>query len=187
MKIMILRHAEPVLPPLKKISADGFLDWVDLYNIAQLNPSSRPSTALKEIINQCNAIVCSELPRSIASAKIFNSKKIVLIDRVFNEVGMPSANWQTLKLSPKLWAVFFRMLWLIGYSKYSESFKSAKYRAEIAVNQLIDLSKIHDEVIIVGHGIFNRLLVKELLKKGWNGPKKPSSQYWGSSIYESND
>jgi len=89
-----------------------------------------------------------------------------------------------LKLSPKFWAVFFRILWLLGYSRNSETYSEAKNRAVDAAKVLTELANEYEKVIFVGHGVFNRILAKELRKTGWAGPRNPGSKHWGFGIYE---
>jgi broad specificity phosphatase PhoE len=184
MKIIILRHGKPVIPPLRKLSASAFIDWVNEYNTAGLSPKSKPTEHAKECAYECNAIVCSVLPRSIESAKSFDEKIIVLSDSIFNEAGLPSANWKTVKLSPKIWAVVFRVLWLLGYSRGSESIKEAKSRAAEAAEKLIEISRKYENVLFVGHGVYNRILANELRRQGWRGPKNPGSKHWAYGVYE---
>ena len=97
---------------------------------------------------------------------------------------LPVASWQRLKLSPKFWAVFFRALWLFGYSNSSESYKEAKARATESAAKLAELAEEYKEVLFVGHGVYNRLLSKQLIATGWSGSKEPSSKYWGFSVYK---
>ena len=184
MKIVILRHGKPVVPSLKKISASEFSAWVNEYNAAGLCSTSRPTEQAHHCANGCNAIVCSELPRSIETAKELNNNGIVLSDSIFNEAGLPSATWQAIKLSPKIWAVFFRILWLLGYSKGSESFKEAKSRASDAVEKLTETALEYESVLFVGHGVYNKILAVELRRRGWRGPKNPGSCHWAFGIYE---
>ena len=184
MKIVILRHGKPVTPSLRKLNASEFSDWVDEYNVAGLSPTSQPMKHVKKYADICNAVVCSALPRSIESAKAFSNKSIVLSDPIFNEAGLPVANWQVLKLSPKIWAVVFRILWLLGYSRNSESFKEAKSRAKKAVDKLSELAQEYESVLFVGHGVYNRMLANELRRNGWLGPKNPGSSHWGFGVYE---
>lgn len=184
MKIIILRHGKPVIPSLRKLSASAFSEWVNEYNAAGLSPTSKPTEHAKIHANDCNAIVCSELPRSIESAKAFNNKSIVLSDSIFNEAGLPGANWQVMKLSPKTWAVTFRVLWLLGYSRSSESFKEAKSRATEAVEKLTEIAQEYESVLFVGHGVFNRILANELRRRGWFGPKNPGANHWAFAVYE---
>ena len=184
MKIVMLRHGKPVIPSLRKLSASAFSDWVHEYNAAGLCPTSQPPEYALKCADGCNAVVCSALPRSIESAKAFTNKSIVLSDPIFNEAGLPAANWQAIKLSPKIWAVVFRILWLLGYSRYSESYKDARSRVSEAVEKLSELARRYDSVLFVGHGVYNRILANELRRHGWLGPKNPGSSHWAFGVYE---
>lgn len=183
MEIAILRHGKPEFVNETLVSAYGFTDWIQDYDESGLSEISYPSKVALSYAQVCKVIVSSTLPRSVGSAKALNPEKFVLSDKQFVEAGLPSANWSLLKLSPKAWSIMFRVLWFFGYSHNSESFKDAKLRALEAANQLVQLAKEHQKVLFVGHGIFNRLLVKELIKLGWSGPKKPGSTYWSLSVY----
>ncbi len=183
MEIAILRHGmpEPILE--SPIPASSFIDWINSYNASGLSNTSLPTKSAVAYADGCKVIVSSSLQRSIDSAKALNNEKIVLSDEQFIEAGMPSANWEFLKLSPNTWSVIFRFLWLFGYSNNSESIKEAKQRVFLAANILIHLAKKHHKVLFVGHGIFNRLLVKELKNRGWSGPKSPGSIYWSFEVF----
>lgn len=184
MEITLIRHGKPITPSLNKISASEFCGWVNKYNAAGLCPSSTPTIEASNCATISNAVVCSGLPRSIESAKLLNADNVVLSDSLFNEAGIPDANWHTLKLSPKLWAVIFRVLWLLGYSRNSESFKDTKARASKAVERLTEIAHKHQRVLFMGHGVYNRILAKELRRSGWVGPKNPGSKHWSFGVYE---
>lgn len=184
MEITLLRHGKPDIPSLKKLSASAFREWTQDYNASTLSMSSKPTHEALVYTSDCKAIVCSMLPRSIDSANALNAEKVVLSDSIFNEAGLPSGNGHWLKLSPRFWAVFFRVLWLLGYSRNSESFKKAKTRAVEAVKILTELANEHDKVIFVGHGVYNRILANELRKTGWDGPKNPGSKHWSYGVYK---
>jgi broad specificity phosphatase PhoE len=184
MRIILLRHGKPNTPPLKKVSSAEFLEWVEEYNKSGLCQTSEPPAQVLEYIKECKAIVCSDLPRSVESAKALGVGDITLSDALFNEAGMPASNWRILKLSPKVWAVMYRVLWLMGYSNNSESFKEAKARAVLAVNKLTEMAHEHESVLFVGHGVYNRILANELRRSGWSGPKNPGSKHWSIGVYK---
>jgi broad specificity phosphatase PhoE len=186
MEITLLRHGKPIIPPLNKISAVEFGDWVQAYNDSGLCSSSKPTTEAMIHAHTCNAIVCSDLPRSIDSAKELNANNVVLSDSIFNEAGLPVANWHLFKLSPKTWAIIFRVLWLLGYSRNTESYQDTKKRASVAVERLTEIAHQYQRVLFVGHGIYNRILANELRKSGWVGPKSPGSKHWSFAVYECN-
>ncbi len=183
MKVILVRHGKPVFPPLKKVYSAEFLGWIEEYNRSGLCPSSEPPTQLLKYAKECKVIVSSSLPRSIESAKALGMRGSILSDAVFNEAGLPASNWRVLKLSPKVWAVIYRFFWLLGYSNNSESFKEAKSRAVLAIETLTKIAQEYENVLLVGHGVYNRMLANELRRLGWSGPRSPGSKYWSMAIY----
>ena len=107
-----------------------------------------------------------------------------MIDSVFNEAGLPTNDWCCVKLTSNLWLITLRILWFLGYSPNAESRKEASVRAKKAARLLNELSKKHEVLMLVGHGIFNRLLDKALLDIGWKVQKDPQSNYWSYAVYE---
>lgn len=184
MEIILLRHGKPNIPSLNKIKAFAFKDWIDSYNAAGLNQQSIPTEKALIIANKCKVVVCSELPRSKESAAALKIKKITLSHSQFNEAGLPSANWNSLKLSPAIWAIIFRILWLFGYSNNSESYKEANTRAKKSAQKLIALAQEHERVLFIGHGIYNKLLSKQLRLLGWSGPANPGTKHWSFGTYK---
>ncbi|WPD23157.1 MAG: histidine phosphatase family protein [Candidatus Electrothrix scaldis] len=184
MEIAILRHGMPEPISEKPITASDFIDWIRRYNESGLSKTSHPSQAASAYAQACNVIVSSTLPRSIDSAKTLDAEKLIISDKQFIEAGLPSANWRLLKMSPNIWAMIFRVLWLLGYANNSESLNEAKQRASQAADTLIQLAREQQKVLFVGHGIFNRLLAKELRNRDWSGPRSPGSTHWSFGVYK---
>ena len=184
MEISLIRHGKPVTPSLARLSAYSFINWVTQYNLSGLCPSSTPTEEAKSKAQTCHAIVCSSLTRSIESAHLLAEKAEIISSSLFNEADLPIAKWHSLKLSPKAWAVIFRVIWLLGYSSNSESYKEAKERAKKSVEQLEEFAHKYKSVLFVGHGVYNRLLAKELKAKGWLGPNNPGTKHWALSTYK---
>jgi len=185
MEIIILRHGKPIIPSLARISPLEFTKWVNLYNASGLCSSSKPTLEAIEAANKCKVVVCSELPRSIESAEALNVKEIKLKSSIFNEAGLPISGLKYPALSPKAWAVIFRILWFLGYSNNSESFKEAKVRAKEAAKKLIELAEAKSSILFIGHGVYNRMIANELSASGWLGPKSPGTKHWSYGVYKS--
>jgi broad specificity phosphatase PhoE len=183
-EVVILRHGKVNYPPIKMISARDFTKWVEAYNSNELDRSLQPTEEAFNIANRARAVVCSDLPRSIESAEYLGIKDITVIDSHFQEAGLPVGPWKYPKLSVRVWAIFFRLSWLFGYSNGSESLSEAKKRAKKSTEKLIQMAEEHKIVLFVGHGIINRLIAKELRRLGWSGPKVPSRKYWEYGIYK---
>ena len=184
MKIILSRHGEPFEFSNDPISADCFSDWIDQYNSAPISENSNPTEQDLAILSECNLCVSSDLRRSKDSVVRLGLNRVVEENALFREAGLPYSHLKTFKLRPKIWAAIFRVIWYLGYSEGSESKATVKARAEKATNELVRLAEQYDVIVLVGHGIFNRFLATRLLRKGFHGPKSPSSRYWGANVYE---
>ncbi|EPP6253016.1 histidine phosphatase family protein, partial [Cronobacter sakazakii] len=38
-------------------------------------------------------------------------------------------------------------------------------------------------VLLMGHGIMNRLIARSLVRQGWREIRKPEKGYWGAGVY----
>jgi hypothetical protein len=53
-----------------------------------------------------------------------------------------------------------------------------------ATEELIKLSNQDKTVILIGHGIMNKLIQKELILQKWNETKKVQSNNWDYGVFE---
>ena len=89
MKIVLLRHGKPHVPEYGKLRANEIHQWIESYNSAGSVPDHAPSQETIEIANACNALVCSDLLRSIESAQALGVKTINIMEPIFREMGLP--------------------------------------------------------------------------------------------------
>ena len=71
-----------------------------------------------------------------------------------------------------------RVAWLLGWSRDVESLREATSRAARAADRLVSLASTHGSVMLVGHGMLNTLICRELRRAGWRGTGSPRT-YWG--------
>jgi len=180
MKIILMRHGEPVLTQSGRITPAEMEGWIEHYNLAEVEADSVPIAGL-QWLDSTTCIVASTAPRALSSVHALGHTASV-VDAVFCEAQLPFAVWRFPRLSPFVWAALFRLFWFFGYSRGSESIQVAKARARIAARKLIALAG-QGPVLLVGHGIMNRLIAKELIALGWSGPAKQQSKYWSASVY----
>lgn len=188
MRIVILRHGEPTLnlsELLKTRCTPYELKAIfEEYGKCGLHATAKPPPVALRMAQSCNTVICSNLPRSIESAEALGVEELDLIDPVFREADMPHTEWLQPKLSIFTWGIIFRTLWFLGYSNKADSVSSVKNRAKLATEELIKMAVNHGSVLLIGHGIFNRFLAKELINNGWHGPKNPGYAYWGFGVYK---
>ena len=184
MRVILMRHGKPSLPPQKSITSLEFKNWIEAYNSAELCEILKPESNSIENAKSCNVVLCSNLKRSLNSARVLGVNEVASTEYNLREMEMPWGKIANLKIKPKYWAVIFRILWFCGYSKNSESFKEAKLRAEHAALLIECSAQESGSVLFVGHGMLNRYIAKYLVGNGWQVRKKVGSNYWEFGVLE---
>ncbi|MBS4196517.1 histidine phosphatase family protein [Lederbergia citri] len=188
MEISLIRHGKSQWTEDKPITCQEFKNWVAKYDRHGVcEKTSYPLETLEKIA-AAKIVITSDLTRSIESAKLLNPDIHANSDPLFRETELPIPLTKLfgLKLNANMWAVLLRCLWFIGYSRGCESLREAKKRAEKASILLIHYAKEHQQVVLVGHGFFNMLIVKELKKLGWVSARKTSSKHWEYTTFTKN-
>jgi broad specificity phosphatase PhoE len=182
MEIILLRHGKPNVELSGKRSTVDFKQLVTAY--AQSGIADHPPHDLKGRFTS-HYVVSSHLRRSLHSAKKLGCENIHLSDELFAETDIPFFESNIIKLPVIGWLVIFRVMWLFGFNKNGESFVKAKIRAKKAALKLIRLAEENEKVILVGHGVMNRLISRELRLNNWQGPGSPGRKYWEYGCYYS--
>lgn len=181
MQITLIRHGEP------KYRLSGSMRAGELPKIAKCYDASgivdTPPMATIDAIAGYDIAVCSQLNRSIESASALGISDIHLANPLFAETMIPHFNTGSLAMPIEIWVGILRLLWLLGFSANGESLYNALRRAQQAAEMLIELAKHDNHVVLVGHGLFNYMIARVLLKKGWYGPKRPGKDYWEFGSY----
>lgn len=180
MEIILLRLGKPTLELKGNLNSNEFKKLVIAY--AQSGIKDSAPKQLKERFDS-HYIVCSDLERSIQSAKSIGVKEIHLIDPLFKESDIPYFEQRYIKLPVAVWIVLYRLMWFFGFSKNGESFVAARNRAYAATSKLMTLAEEHDKVLLVGHGLMNRIIAKRLCVNNWTGPTSPGKKYWEFGVY----
>jgi broad specificity phosphatase PhoE len=180
-QITILRHGKPEFEWERSVKGNELRSIEKAYDTAGI--IGKPPKKSEDLVAQHNYVVCSDLPRSLQSARAIGATTIHLSDPAFREMNIPYFDNSSIKLPIKLWAVILRGLWFLGFSKNTESINVAKNRAKLASEKLVELATKHQSVLFVGHGFLNHYIAKELLANNWLGPASPGKNYWEFGVY----
>ncbi len=187
MKIILCRHGLPCpenSPSALFLNSQQLAQWVDHYNASAVSREHQPSEKTLETLQRCRLLVASDLHRSIDSCQLLD-KDINHVDVLFREAGFPVPQNNFLSLPLGVWLMSLRLLWVLGYSVNSESYKEAKSRATEASKKLQHMAIKHDSVGLMGHGIMNRLIASNLIAAGWRKTESAQERtYWGFSVFE---
>ena len=181
MEIMLIRHGKPAFELKGKFRANEIHNIVQHYNASGIIDT--PSATTMKLASGYNTVICSDLKRALHSAQALGFNDVYLSDTLFREVAIPYFKQGAIKLPLEVWVVFLRGLSIFGFSENGESLSMAKQRAKWAAAKLIDIAHYHNNIMFVGHGFINYLIVKELLSNDWTGPSKPGKNYWDYGIY----
>lgn len=182
--IILMRHGQPNMATTEKISMLEMKDWIEQYNRSEIIRHSAPDASLR-LAAAATMIVSSSAPRALTSVEVLGLKPAV-VDALFCEAQLPNGRWRFPRLSPFSWAFIFRVLWLCGYSSGVESFGAARRRASAATQRLQSLA-CEGPVLLVGHGVMNRMISQRLLANGWTRQRRNGSRYWSASVYQYDD
>lgn len=177
MKIVLVRHGPPKFRAHWLMPTKGAKRALDLYAASRVT-EDMPSGML-DFRSSTNICITSTLARAIDSAKALGFKDSIASD-MFNESELPHPN---RLLIPVPWSIFllvFRLLWFCGFSFNCAGKSMDKKRARKASNYLSTLALENRMVMLVGHGIMNRLVCSELIQSGWKIDEKTGSSYWSS-------
>jgi broad specificity phosphatase PhoE len=183
-RITLLRHGQPDFDWQKKVRGSDFRKIERAYDAADIIDA--PPESSRRLVCSHRVVVSSTLPRSIQSAHALGACTIHLSSPIFREINVPFFDHTSIKLPLRLWVPILRTLWLLGYSNNTESLPRARARAQAAANQLITLAREHKSVLLVGHGVLNHYIAKELLAAHWIGPGNPGRKYWAFGTYADN-
>lgn len=142
-----------------------------------------PPAATFDVITGHDVVVCSHLPRSLESAALLGIGEIAHADPLFAETAIPHFDRGTVTLPIGIWVVVLRLFWLLGFSRNGEPLSIAKRRAQQAAERLVVLAEGGKHVVLVGHGLFNYMIARALLRKGWAGPTRPGRDFWEFGVY----
>ena len=180
MHITLMRHGKPVAFRTAWLAPRDMGSWIAQYNQCVVEPHAIPARSIAAATS-ATVVVTSTAPRALSSVEALGRVPCVT-GAVFLEAGLPFAPWSSPRLPAALWAAFFRALWMLGFSRGAESFADARARARAGARLLVSMAA-DGPVLLVGHGMMNHLIRKELLSLGWVAHGRQDSGHWGLGTY----
>jgi len=134
---------------------------------------------LSTLSSSIDTCVTSQLIRTIDSAQLLGIKDSTA-SQLFNESLPPYPNRLLFPLPWSLFLAVYRLLWFCGVSQNCPGRRKDQERARSGSVHLAKLAADNKVVLLIGHGIMNRLICTELQKSGWSIDAKNGSGYWSS-------
>lgn len=163
MKVGLLRHFKVTLGyPNKLVTTEELMRWQKDYDTSALE-----ETEIDLCGYEWKRCYSSDLVRASQTAqKAFAGDINILRD--LRELTISPLVDSNIKLPLWLHIFLIRVAWILGHKSQIESKKEVIRR----INRALDQALQHGEdVLIVGHGGVMMYMRKELLKRGFTGPK----------------
>lgn len=180
--ITLIRHGPPAVSLRQRVRGHQFRQFVERYDAAKIARRALPPTAAMQVMARADWVFASHRPRAMHTAELLGVPVKPIVDPQFREIEFPVDFPGHFRFSALTWTAIALALWRLGYSARCESFVRAKQRARGAADVLEGRSE-EGAVVLVAHGGINRLIAKELRRRGWKGPRLPHSQHWGCTTY----
>ena len=187
-RITIIRHGKPQAHheyPLFKILRGFEIEtYIHAWNTCELCPENEISEKLKTVVMKADVFISSKLKRTNDSFRLLGVKEFSSLE-LLNEAELPSGFLKRLKMPFVFWGILIRLSWMAGLKINSESYKEFKVRIHKAAVHLEAISQSSNHIVVMGHGMVNMQLKKELTKRKWkhvlnNGGRN----YWSFDTYE---
>lgn len=176
MKIGLVRHFKVNLTEKKSLNSNDYSSWGLDYDEADVTPNNVITDH-----TQWDICYASDLKRAIITAQHIYGEDIhttPLLREVRNDPFI-----QTNHMLPHgLWRVVGRIAWYQNHKSQTETRRQTLERIHAFLKQLE--GKPHKNVLIVSHGFFMHVLIKELMRKGFSGPKVGLPQNGVLYVYE---
>ena len=127
------------------------------------------------------AIYVSSLKRTHDTAKLIFLDENYIENKLFDEVPLKSFSDLLLPMPTPMWFAIGRLQWFFGIGQQPESRQKTKDRARQAIDVL---EKEKREVILICHGLFMRVLVRELKNRGYTMYGKANYNNLGSIHFQ---
>lgn len=182
MHITLIRHGKPILPASRWLAPCEMGQWIAAYDQSVVGATNVPAASIAAC-RGATVIFTSTLPRAQSSALALGYQA-PHIDMLFREAALPFPLWRFPRLPAQLWTALFRTSWLLGLAHGIESLADATARAKSA-SALLIAGAANGPVLLIGHGVMNRLIARELRAAGWLHTSRHRSGYWSTVSLQS--
>ena len=182
-RIILARHGKPLPIDAGLITGRDLDGWIRRYDDGGIQKDVPPPEALKHLAASISCILASDLERSVQSAVWLAAGRQVRIEQNLREAYLARTSCVAIRLPPRAWVVIARLAWMLNCLNSTETAAATRVRARNVATQLSALGNLHGSVLVIGHGIFNRMLAKQLRASGWRGPRCLPLGYWSYASF----
>lgn len=181
-RLIIIRHGPSAHTRTTGfIDADGMNQWRDDEDAVGIMQASVPPPDLAERVAAAGLVMASDLRRAVESAERLAPGREIHVSPLFRECRSITPRWLPFRWPLPVWLVGTGLEWMVRILRGTEASPEERERAREASRWLTTIAPEHEVIAVVCHGMFRRLLAKELLRDGWSEvPARRSYRNWSA-------
>jgi broad specificity phosphatase PhoE len=163
MKVGLVRHFKVNRGyPNKIVTTNDLMQWLNEYDLSDVEEKKVDLADIKW--EKC---IASDLKRAKITAESIFEGEIIYLEEL-REIPLIPFIKLNIKMPLIVHMIFIRIAWLFNHKSQYEHKRNVLDRLNQLVEEIVQTNK---DVLIVSHGGIMMYLRKELLKRGFKGPK----------------
>jgi broad specificity phosphatase PhoE len=179
-RIVLVRHG-----PSAHVDEGGPVDhsamlvWRDSYDAAGIRADAQPPIALRDLVAKATHLISSDLLRAVESAERLAPHREIQMSELLREAPLAIPSWPT-RLPFLGWVMLIHLAWQYRIVRGTDPPEADRARAAAAAEWLAGLVSDGSTAVVVTHGVFRRLLAKDLVSRGWKATRQDGYRHWSA-------
>lgn len=160
----------------------GIERWRKACDLAGIADGDHPSSHLAAEVAQADVLAASDMPRAVTSVALLAPGRTFTVSTLLREVPLPIPE-MPLHAPLAVWSALIHLRWGLDIVRGRDVSKEAKSQAEAAATWCVVAAREArtGTIAVVTHGVFRRLLAKQLVAEGWRFEPGPRSyDHWST-------
>ena len=182
-RVLLIRHGRT-----SHVHDGGLLDRADIErwrracDLAGIADGDLPPHALRAEVAQADVLAASDMPRAVTSVAVLAPGRTFTVSTLLREVPLPIPA-APLRAPLAVWNALIHLRWGLDILRGRDASREAKSQAEAAATWCVVAARQArtGTIAVVTHGVFRRLLAKQLVAEGWRFEPGPRSyDHWST-------
>jgi broad specificity phosphatase PhoE len=136
------------------------------YDAAGIQVDAKAPASLIRLAGHATHVLASDLPRALGSARRLGSSRAILSSELLRESPIAIPNWE-IRMPLGLWGMLISFTWFYRVARGTDMSDAERVRTTAAADWLVGMAAGNSTLLAVTHGVFRRMLARELMARRW--------------------
>ena len=183
-RLFLIRHGPSAHPSMSGLLDHAAIErWRAGYDACGIERDAMPPAELVERIGGVDRVLCSDLPRTMESARAIWSGKAIESTALLREVPLPIPTLGGIRAPFAIWATAIAVGWGVDILRGEDCPREDEERVQSAMAWCEERQREAGEsatLAVVTHGVMRRLLATRLCERGWTMHGRRSYDPWSA-------